>query len=109
MSDTIFDKHIFICTNQRPEGAPRRSCGEQHGMTIVEEFRKQLKEKKLPLRIRAQKSGCLDICDFGQTVAIYPEGVFYVNVQLADVAEIIEEHVVNNRPVERLRFRRRVV
>jgi len=109
MSDQIFDKHIFICTNQRPEGATRRSCGEQNGMTIVEEFRKQLKEKKLPLRIRAQKSGCLDICDFGQTVAVYPEGIFYVNVQIADVAEIIEEHVVNNRPVERLRFRRRVV
>lgn len=106
MSDTIFDKHIFICTNQRAPEAPRKSCGEAHGMSIVEEFRKQLKEKKLPIRVRAQKSGCLDICDFGQTVAVYPDGVFYVNVQLEDVAEIIEEHIANNRPVERLRFRR---
>lgn len=108
MNDRIFDKHIFICTNQRAEGAPRRSCGEQHGMTIVDEFRRILKEKKLPQLIRAQKSGCLDICDFGQTVAVYPEGVFYVNVQVDDVKEIIEEHIENNRPVERLRFRRRV-
>lgn len=107
MTETIFDKHIFICTNERPAGAPRRSCGETHGMSIVEEFRKQLKEKKLTMRVRAQKSGCLDICDFGQTVAVYPDGVFYVNVQLDDVKEIIEEHIVNNRPVERLRFRRR--
>jgi (2Fe-2S) ferredoxin len=107
MEKSIFDKHIFICTNQRAEGAPRRSCGEHNGMTIVDEFRRLLKERKLPMRIRAQKSGCLDICDFGQTVAVYPEGVFYVNVQLADVPEIIEEHIVNNRPVERLRFRRR--
>lgn len=107
MSDAVFDKHIFICTNQRAEGAPRRSCGEAHGMSIVEEFRRILKEKKLPIKIRAQKSGCLDICDFGQTVAVYPEGVFYVNVQLEDVNEIIEEHIENNRPVERLRFRRR--
>lgn len=107
MEKPIFDKHIFICTNQRADGAPRRSCGEHNGMTIVEEFRRILKERKLPLRIRAQKSGCLDICDFGQTVAVYPEGVFYVNVQIADVAEIIEEHIANNRPVERLRFRRR--
>ncbi len=76
-------------------------------MSIVEEFRRILKEKKLPMKIRAQKSGCLDICDFGQTVAIYPEGVFYVGVELKDVPEIIEEHIVNNRPVERLRFRRR--
>ena len=107
MEKPIFDKHIFICTNQRAEGAPRRSCGEHNGMTIVEEFRRILKERKLPMRIRAQKSGCLDICDFGQTVAVYPDGIFYVNVQLADVPEIIEEHIVNNRPVERLRFRRR--
>ncbi len=109
MSAQIFDKHIFICTNQRAEGAPRRSCGENHGMQLVEEFRKQLKEKKLLMRIRAQKSGCLDICDFGPTVAVYPEGIFYVNVQLADVAEIIDEHIANNRPVERLRFQRRTV
>lgn len=109
MSDKVFDKHIFICANQRAEGAPRRSCGEHNGMTIVEEFRRILKEKKLPMRIRAQKSGCLDICDFGQTVAVYPDGIFYVNVQLADVNEIIEEHIENNRPVERLRFRRRTI
>lgn len=106
MSESIFDKHIFICTNQRAEGAPRKSCGEKHGLELVEEFRKQLKEKKLPLRIRAQKSGCLDICDFGPTVAVYPEGIFYVNVQLSDVSEIVDEHVVNDRTVDRLRFKR---
>jgi (2Fe-2S) ferredoxin len=105
MSENVFDKHIFICANERPAGA-RRSCGEQHGMQLVEEFRKQLREKKLPLRIRAQKAGCLDICDHGPTVAVYPDGIFYVNVQLADVIEIIDEHIIKNNPVERLRFRR---
>lgn len=100
----IYDKHIFICINQRAAGAPRKSCGEVHGMEIVDAFKKKLKEKNLPLRLRAQKAGCLDICDFGQTVAIYPEGVFYVGVELRDVDEIIEEHIVNNRVVERLRL-----
>jgi (2Fe-2S) ferredoxin len=107
MNDLVYNKHIFVCTNQRAEGAPRRSCGESHGMDIVDEFRRLLKEKKLPMKIRAQKSGCLDICEFGQTVAVYPDGIFYVGVELKDVAEIIDEHIVNNRPVERLRFRRR--
>ena len=100
----IYDKHIFICTNQRPETAPRKSCGEAHGMEIVDAFKKKLKEKNLPIKLRAQKAGCLDICDFGQTVAIYPEGVFYVGVELSDVDEIIEEHIANNRVVERLRL-----
>lgn len=107
MSDAIFDKHIFICANQRPAGAPRLSCGDHHGMQLVDEFRKQLKEKKLPLRIRTQKAGCLDICDFGPTLVIYPDGVFYVGVKVEDVKEIIEEHIENNRPVERLRFKRK--
>ena len=98
-----FDKHIFICTNQRV-GKPgeKPSCGETHGMEIVEAFKKKLKDKKLPTQVRAQRAGCLDICSYGQTIAVYPEGVFYVGVELKDVDEIIEEHIVNNRPVKRL-------
>lgn len=107
MSDQpIYDKHIFICTNERAPGATRRSCGQAHGMEIVDAFKKKLKEKNLNIRIRAQRAGCLDICDFGQTIAVYPEGIFYVGVELNDLDEIIEEHIVHNRPVERLRFRR---
>lgn len=100
----IYEKHIFICTNQRGEGAHRKSCGEAHGMEIVDAFKKKLKEKNLPIKLRAQKAGCLDICDFGQTVAVYPEGVFYVGVELSDVDEIINEHIMNNKVVERLRL-----
>jgi (2Fe-2S) ferredoxin len=105
--ELIYNKHIFICTNQRPEGAPRRSCGETHGMEIVDAFKSKLKEKKLPIRVRAQKAGCLDICEYGQTVAVYPDGVFYVGVELTDVDEIINEHIMNDRVVERLRFKRK--
>ena len=100
--ELIYDKHIFICTNQRAADAPRRSCGEAHGMEIVDAFKKKLKELNLPIKLRAQRAGCLDICDFGQTVAVYPEGIFYVGVELSDVNEIITEHIINNRPVERL-------
>lgn len=100
----IYDKHIFICINQRAPEAPRKSCGEAHGLEIVDAFKKKLKEKNLPIKIRAQKSGCLDICDFGQTLVIYPEGVFYVGVELSDIDEIMEEHIINNRIVERLKL-----
>lgn len=100
--EPVYNKHIFICVNQRAEGAHRRSCGEAHGMEIVDAFKKKLKERKLPIRLRAQRAGCLDICDFGQTIVVYPEGIFYVGVELGDVDEIIEEHIVNNRPVQRL-------
>jgi (2Fe-2S) ferredoxin len=97
----IYDVHIFVCTNQR-SGTEKPSCGEQHGLELVGEFKKQLKEINVNLKTRANKSGCLGICDFGPTVAIYPEGTFYVGVQKADVREIVESHLVNKKPVERL-------
>ena len=74
-------------------------------MEIVDAFKKKLKEINLPIKVRAQKAGCFDVCDFGQTVVVYPEGVFYVGVELNDVDEIIHEHILNDRPVERLRMK----
>lgn len=97
----VFDIHIFVCTNQRT-GNERLSCGEAHGLDLVTEFKKQTKDLKTDLKIRAQRSGCLGICDFGPTVAFYPEGVFYVGVKKEDVTEIVQSHIVNRKPVERL-------
>ena len=97
----VYDIHIFVCTNQRT-GSEKLSCGEAHGLDLVAEFKKQLKDTKSNLKTRANKSGCLGICDFGPTVAIYPEGTFYVGVEKADVKEIVESHILNNKVVERL-------
>ena len=97
----VFDIHIFVCTNQR-SGNERLCCGEVHGLGLVAEFKKQLKDLNVNLKTRANKSGCLGICDFGPTVAIYPEGTFYVGVKKDDVKEIIESHIINKKPLERL-------
>jgi (2Fe-2S) ferredoxin len=107
MSELIYDKHIFVCTNQRPAVASRRSCGEATGLHLVDCFRAELKARNLPLKIRTQKAGCLDICDHGPTVVIYPEGNFYVGVEPKDVAEIVEQDVVNGKQVERLLLRKK--
>jgi (2Fe-2S) ferredoxin len=101
MSKPVFEKHLFVCTNQRT-GSDKRSCGEQHGLNLTAEFKKSIKDKNLDMPIRAQRAGCLGICDFGPTVAVYPEGVFYVNVQLSDIEEIVQSHIVENKVVERL-------
>lgn len=95
-------KHIFVCTNQRSEGQ-RKSCGEVCGSELVQEFKKQLKERGMDKSHRAQRSGCLDVCETGPSVVVYPDGVFYGGVKPSDVAEIVEEHIVNNRPVDRLK------
>ena len=101
----VYDIHIFVCTNQRT-GTEKLSCGEAHGLDLVAEFKKQLKDLKVNLKTRANKSGCLGICDFGPTVAIYPEGTFYVGVKKEDVKEIIESHILQSKKVVVLLFHR---
>ena len=71
-------------------------------MALVAAFKKSIKDKGLSTEIRAQKTGCLEACEAGPSIVIYPEGVFYGGVQLSDVEEIVSEHLENNRIVERL-------
>ena len=97
----LYKKHIFICTNQRPEGS-RVCCGEEHGLQLVAAFKKLIKDKNLNAEMRAQRTGCMETCELGPSVVVYPEGTFYGNVQLSDVEEIVTEDLENNRIVERL-------
>jgi (2Fe-2S) ferredoxin len=99
-----YRKHLFICTNQR-SGSDRRSCGEAHGLELVKEFKRLIKERGLNVEIRAQRAGCMDVCELGPALVVYPEGVFYGPVALADVPEIVESHLANNVPVARLTLR----
>lgn len=98
-----YEKHLFVCTNQRTEGT-RPSCGEQNGLALVAAFKKAIKDKNIDYPIRAQRAGCFDFCEHGPMVVVYPEGVFYKGVQLDDVNEIVESHLINRQVVERLRF-----
>ncbi len=79
-------------------------CGEEHGSALTAEFKKIMKDKGLTADMRAQRTGCCELCESGPIVVVYPEGVFYGKVELSDVEEIIYEHLENNRPVERLRI-----
>lgn len=97
-----FKKHIFVCTNERSDG--RKSCGHEHGMLLVDELKKHINADKQNAEVRAQKAGCFDICLHGPAVVVYPEGVFYKDVQVSDIREIYESHIKNNVPVERLKL-----
>lgn len=102
----LFRHHIFICTNQRVEGA-RVSCGEARGMELVAAFKESVKRRNLQVDVRAQRAGCFDICESGPNVIVYPEGVVYGNVTLNDVEEIMEQHICGDQPVARLRVQPR--
>lgn len=98
-----YERLIFICTNQRPEGAPRPSCGRRGGEEIRAAFKKEIAARGLHTTIRATHSGCLDSCEAGPTVVVYPDDVWYGGVRVEDVPEILERHVLGGEPVERLR------
>jgi len=92
-----YDKHIFVCSNQKAPG--KKCCGEAFGLEMVQHLRDKIKEANLPVKIRAQKAGCLDVCAFGPAMVVYPEGVFYGNLTREAIDEIVESHLVNNRIV----------
>ena len=100
----LFEHHIFICTNERDETAARPSCLPQGSKKLKSTFKDAIKDAGLKLQVRANESGCLDQCEHGPVVVIYPEAVWYGNVHPRDVEQIVQEHLVEGRPVKRLRL-----
>jgi (2Fe-2S) ferredoxin len=99
-----FERHLFICCNQREPGHPRGSCCPAGDEALQKAFKKALAARGLGRAVRANKSGCLDQCEHGPTVVVYPDAVWYGRVTLADVDEIVDRHIVGGVPVERLRL-----
>jgi (2Fe-2S) ferredoxin len=99
-----FEKHVFVCTNQREPGHPRGCCREKAGQEIRDALKAAIKEHGLKRKVRVNQAGCLDQCEHGPTIVVYPEATWYGFVKLEDVPEIVESHFLNNQPVERLRL-----
>ncbi len=99
-----FERHVFVCHNTRPAGAPRVSCTADGRSDLQTQLKKLADEAGLGTSVRINKAGCLDQCEHGPTVVVYPEAVWYGNVKPEDAAEIVTEHLVGGRPVERLRI-----
>jgi (2Fe-2S) ferredoxin len=100
----FLERHVFVCTNRRDPSNPKGSCAAKGSEQVRERFKKELYERGLKGRMRANAAGCLDQCENGCTVVVYPEQVWYGRVTPDDVPEIIERHLLGGRPVERLRI-----
>jgi len=98
-----FERHVFVCHNVRPEGAPRPSCTSDGKSDLHARLQQLSRDAGLGGRVRINKSGCLDQCEHGPMVVVYPEAVWYGNVGPEDAEVIVTEHLVAGRPVERLR------
>lgn len=95
-------KHVFVCTQSRPPNHPRGSCGQAGCLEVFQAFAQQFEQRKLHDKFALTNSGCLGACQTGSSVLVYPESVMYAKVTPSDVATIIDEHLLQSKPVERL-------
>ena len=107
MSDansSYYERHIFFCLNERENG--EACCAQHHAQEAFERCKSQVKAQGLngPGKVRVNTAGCLDRCEEGPVIVVYPEEVWYTYVDREDIDEIIDEHLVHGRVVERLRI-----
>jgi (2Fe-2S) ferredoxin len=100
-----YDKHIFICTNERTEGHPKGCCKEKGSELVRDLMKQEIKTRGLASSVRVNTSGCLDACEFGISIVVYPDAIWYGGVKQEDIQEIIDSHIIGGMPVERLRIR----
>ncbi len=99
----FYKRHVFFCTNQR-EG---RACCQDHGADQARQHAKarvQAAGMSGPDGVRVNSAGCLDRCEEGPVLVVYPEGTWYTYLNTADIDEIVDEHLIHGRPVERLKI-----
>jgi (2Fe-2S) ferredoxin len=102
---TYYKYHVFFCTNQRDGG---RACCQDFDAIEMRKYMKSVsKERGLsgPGGVRINTAGCLDRCELGPVIVVYPEDTWYTYVDKADLDEILEEHLINGNVVERLVLR----
>ena len=97
-----FTHHVFICTNQRPDGHARGCCDCSGSGALRAAFKSEIKKRKLGPTVRANAAGCLDQCELGPVLVIYPQQIWYSRVTLADVPRIVNETIIHGRVLEDL-------
>jgi (2Fe-2S) ferredoxin len=97
MGNPVYRKHVFVCTSGK-------TCPGEGSEKVLEALRKGIAELGLKKQIRINKAGCLDQCGNGPVVVVYPDEVWYAHVQPSDCTEIIQSHLLGDKPVTRLLY-----
>jgi (2Fe-2S) ferredoxin len=97
----FYDIHVFCCTHKRPAGHTRGCCADKDSLRLSDLMCRRAMATGLR-RIRINHSGCLNLCEYGPTMVVYPEGIWYAYRTEKDIEEILNEHIRHGRPVARL-------
>lgn len=94
--------HVFVCTSCRQNGQQKGMCFNKGANEIVMKFQEAVDENELSDDVLVTNCGCFGYCTRGPVAVVYPEGVFYGGLSVDDVEEIVESHLGEGKPVERL-------
>jgi (2Fe-2S) ferredoxin len=97
-----YKRHVFVCINERPKGHPKGCCLEKGSAEVRDLLKTELQKRGLAGVVRANNAGCLDACEHGVSMVVYPEGIWYGRVTTNDVSEIIDRTIVNGEVIQRL-------
>ncbi len=97
-----FKNPLFFCLNEGSNG--ENCCAQHNAFELFTYAKNRIKELGLSGagKIRVNKAGCLDACNLGPVMVIYPEGTWYTFIDTDDIEEIIQSHLIKGKPVERL-------
>jgi (2Fe-2S) ferredoxin len=93
-----YKQHLFVCTNTS-------SCARHNSEEIQKYLKGRLRELGLKNEIRANKSGCLDACEYSPVTVVYPEGVWYRITTEEEAEQVLQLHILGGKPVEHLMVR----
>lgn len=96
--------HIFVCTSSRANGQQKGFCHTKESVAVLSRFLEEIEDRGLSGEVMVSNTGCMGLCEKGPVVVIYPDNVWYGNVQADDVESIMEEHVEGGAIVEPLRI-----
>ncbi len=99
-----FTCHFFVCCNQREPGHARGCCDPAGNQALKEALKTAMKKRGLGATVRVNEAGCLDQCEFGPTLVIYPQQIWYGNVKPEDVPRIVDETLVAGRIIQELQI-----
>ncbi len=92
-----FEKHVLVCTQEKPDGAP--CCADRGGKALLEATRAEVAAAGLATEVLVTGCGCLGLCERGPTVLVYPEGHWYTKLGLGEVKPLVREHLGNGVPL----------
>jgi (2Fe-2S) ferredoxin len=92
-----FAFHVFVCTNRRPDGHARGSCAARGSERLRDYMKARTKELGVA-SARINMAGCLDRCELGPCIVVYPQGIWYRVQTTDDVDRVLAEHLLGGRP-----------